>query len=72
MHKYIKPMHIGKVVSIVDSFSGLVLLLTLLLLWYLIDYQSMYYGLLMMFVGTIVITNIAFFNGWMSRIGVFN
>lgn len=63
MHKYIKPMHIGKVVSIVDSFSGLVLLLTLLLLWYLIDYQSMYYGLLMMFVGTIVITNIAFFNG---------
>jgi len=60
MHKYIEPKHIGKVISIVNSFGGLMFPLTLLLAGYLIDFHSMYLALGMMFVGMIVITIVAY------------
>lgn len=62
MHKYVDPRNIGKVVSMIDSFGGLVFPLTLLLTGFLIDNVSMYAALGMLVLGMVIITLISFFS----------
>lgn len=60
LQKYIDPNKIGKVSTLIDSFGGLLFPISVIVAGKMIDYLSIYYVILMMLVGLILIVFIAF------------